>query len=96
MDEFSDLGYETTNRACSQSIVRVRIVSYFKYFFKQFGITRSPFLPGSRPTWVHFPTSVNVELLPLKMDEFLDLGFETTYRACSQSIKMVLMVSNFK
>jgi hypothetical protein len=55
------LRFETTYRACSQSIMMVRIVFYFKYFFSNsLGSLGAHFcrveLPA--PTWVYFPTPV--------------------------------------
>jgi hypothetical protein len=54
-------------RACSHSIKMVRIVSYFTYYFSNsLGSLGAHFSRVPAPTWVNFPSPVNVELLPLK------------------------------
>jgi hypothetical protein len=45
----------------------VRIVSYFTYYFSNsLGSLGAHFSRVPAPTWVNFPSPVNVELLPLK------------------------------
>ena len=55
IDEFFDLGSETTHRACSHSNKMVRIVSYFKYFFSNsLGSLGAHFCRVPAPTLVHW------------------------------------------